>query len=388
MKIVYSNYVGSNYKEKIIETPDGWKKVFISKMKNSNVELQDIILYDSNERGNLSRIYLELANADTVESIIEFCNKYGSIVSPLSSKASYSKFHDFGVLKNFWKWTTGYGMKYKNGFPYDYIFDDLFRYYQYQMKCLVEIYRFLPKNPEESIDVENLYFILQQCIRIISNPHFLDMLNIENNINIYEVEDYDELLAPFPFVNYIFRLHIKSENISDNMYYKEILQKIYEDNYDIHGFPYGKVLKEFLCKASEFYLRENMGIKSTKFESFLKNEKRTLFKMAECVFNDALSFEIRETRNIVNYHLGDYSDSLCKWEFSTLANALFFSFYFDKFDATVIKQCQNKYCRKLFACPVSKVAVKIYCSHKCAHNQANRKYKQKKSQELNDRKEI
>lgn len=381
MKITYSNYIGKNYTECNIDE----EVYFVSETKYDSADLQDIIIYDSNEQKNNSRIYLELANADNTEKIIEFCNKYGSVVSRFSSESVFSNNHDFETL-NF---ALGFARGFLNDedvdkIQEDYIINRHFKYYQLQMKYLVEMYRFLSQKPTNA---KSLYLILQQCIGLICNAYFYCMLDLEYNINTCDAEEYDRFLSPFPFVNYIFRLQKNVKSSSYEIFYEEILQKICDDNCNKYKFPYGETLRTVLCKASKLYLKEPDGIKSTAFEAFLVNEKCTLFKIAEHIFNDALSFEIRETRNVANYHLTDSSDSLCKWKFSTLANALFFAFYFDRFDTTIIKQCKNELCRQLFACPVSKAEKKIYCSPRCAHRQANRKYK-KKSQEKNGRKDI
>lgn len=94
----------------------------------------------------------------------------------------------------------------------------------------------------------------------------------------------------------------------------------------------------------------------------LVNKKGKVIDLANYVFQDALSFEIRDTK--VSADSDEKSQN--NWSFNTLANAIFHSFYFDKESSDCIAKCAYPNCGKLFVKDIK--SRRRYCCDACKKN--------------------
>lgn len=314
-KITYQNYVGHGYKKQLVDTLDGPIYIYASEEKFDSSNIKDIVIYDLEDRTHDNCIYLDLANANTDEQIIDFCNTYGSIVNPFMAKTGFSTMHDLGPLQSLCQ-----DIKKNTGKEMDIVIQDLFRYYQIQAKCLVEIYCLLSDNLNKA---DNLYLLLQYCIKFFSNYYFIAMLNLEHNIVSDDTQEYFSYLSRYPSIAFIYSFHqeILNKN-NENTFCEELMTVIAQKN--DHSF---------LSNIAKLYLKEPNNLKSREFKSFLIENKTSFLTYANSILTDALSFEIREVREIALDHL----DIMLNWQFSSLANAIFYSFYLDKISKIIIK---------------------------------------------------
>lgn len=232
------------------------------------------------------------------------------------------------------------------------------------MNSLVNIYRLLSGNTNNAITLSNL---LQQCLTIISNPHFRNMISLEYSLADLDSDEFLRYLSRFPFIHFIFKIH----SIVQDTFYKgitllpmdsfrtDVLRTI--STMDINFSE--STLTDFLKKSAQLYLENSKKYEqlSDFMPSFFINNKQHILSLSKYLFQEALSFEIKDIFPLINYN---DSQNIYNWNFNSLISAIFFSFYFNCSGAHIVKQCANPHCKKLFLCPSAR-RVKIYCSPAC-----------------------
>ena len=260
------------------------------------------------------------------------------------------------------------------------------------MKYLIEIHRLMlkyntlkDKSYTNSKDIDNtLKDLLLNCLALIQNPFFSVMYELEY-ADTTDHEKYRTYFSKYPFIDYIYRLniskskHITSQidditeaksatNVDDNSI-TDIKTDFYSDLIENNGTPAPNAdVINFLSRTISNPLTDNDFC-----HSFFISHQEVIISLAQCIFSDVLSFEIREIYPKIT--LKD-SEIISDWEFPTLVSAIFFYFYLDYSNSKVITRCANKKCNMLFAHSGAYTNRK-YCCRECAHKVANRNYKQK-----------
>ena len=159
----------------------------------------------------------------------------------------------------------------------------------------------------------------------------------------------------------------KTDNNSNSI--TDIKTDFYSDLIENNGTPAPNAdVINFLSRTISNPLTDNDFC-----HSFFISHQEVIISLAQCIFSDVLSFEIREIYPKIT--LKD-SEIISDWEFPTLVSAIFFYFYLDYSNSKVITRCANKKCNMLFAHSGAYTNRK-YCCRECAHKVANRNYKQK-----------
>lgn len=421
MKLVYNNIIEPKYQ---YHTDSGEYDTTIGSPTVPTTDLTPITLYDSDSSEDKSPIYIDFAKADTLDQIITFCDKYGAIINFKLVPKNDNEYHNYQTLQIF---------EYYNDL-YDCISYKHFTYYQLQMKYLIEIHRLMlkynsltDKSYTNSKDIDStLKDLLLNCLALIQNPFFSVMYELEYADTI-DHEKYRTYFSKYQFIDYIYRLNISkskhitsqtdditdiksttnvinnsdietntnsdiqkddninttadnnaesktdnnSNSITDNKTdsITDIKADFYSDLITNNGTPTPNAdVISFLSRTISNPLTDNDFC-----HSFFISHQKVIISLAQCIFSDVLSFEIREIYPKIT--LKD-SEIISDWEFPTLVSAMFFYFYLDYSNSKVITRCANKKCNMLFAHSGAYTKRK-YCCHECAHKVANRKYKQK-----------
>lgn len=351
MNIDYLTHKTKDYE--ILRDSDG-EIYFRSKQPYSSKHPILITLNDSvKDNAGDEKIYIKLANATTEKLACSFCNEYGTLF-PINS----SLMDEFQELEHSLNLSS-----FKNDVPlsYDYIPYRHFKFYQLTMKYLISIYVIIKQKEISSQDFENLFF---NYINLLLNPYFSKFFLIEFS------EPFDEIqmstsLSNYPLINYIFHLHTYSKDKGIINYFCADISDLINN---INLFP-NEDLRDFFKRAL-------LSLFDKTFESSLEHDKNfsnNIICLAKYIFSQTLEFFIKDTTPVVTFN---YFNNISSWKFTSLRNAIFFYFYIDISSEYSYKTCENEYCKKLFRYPSEQIKRK-YCSHRCAHNVTNRKYKNK-----------
>lgn len=351
MKIIVQNYVGKDYRM-FSHTMAGITQPFIGSSQEVIAhELSPICVYNSDlpdDSTDLSKndddlpIYAKFAFAEDIQEIINFFNTYGSIISPSLVSNQDTDTHCFPFAEDLAKISNETQCDHSSFYECMSLYH--YRYYQYEMKYLILIQQLLSNN--NLTDVSSIKLLVDYCSKLVFNPYFDPMFCYEYN-GIIDNEKYTHY---FSFNPYMTCLH----NIS--------LIRNHENS----------AISSFLPDEShDFILRIFMGGRGKIDDNSYKANKDNIVNLAKYLFSSALSFEIRETYPIVNYGNTDLSQD---WHFSSLINALFFSFYLDYSPTKVIAHCANESCNKIFTFTKTR-RNKKYCCYNCAHIVSNRRYR-------------
>lgn len=304
-------------------------------------KLSRIVLYDSEEQPSSSPIYIQFANADTLDKAISFSKTYGSIMNPRLVPIDNSIVYNYGIISELKEvhFATD-----EPGVIYDCTSYEHFCYYQIQLHSLIQIHRVL--NSNESKSKENLTLLADACCKLLDNPYFEVMFALEF-ADMPDYEDEPTYFAIDPLFRYTHqRLYSKSHDQIDfpDRSLNELVQKLLEGNH------------------ADFYLYH----------------PQALLKLSKYLFSHTLSFALRNIRPIVS---NTEPRIEFEWTFNALVDAIFFSFYIDNSDAKKIAICANEYCNNLFTFTGS-TPQKIYCCAACAHRVASRDSKRRRKAQV------
>lgn len=332
MKITYENYVGKSYTTRENKEDND----FIIGSSSATDSTTPITLFDSSSfTNNDYPIYTEFADADTEEKAKDFCKTYGAIINLRLVPKNDSEYHSFQTLSAF--------NDYKG--IYDCISYNHFRYYQLQMKCLLELHRLLNSSDLSSDNILNPLLI--NCLTLICNPNFSTMFQLEYSETV-DHSKYLEYFSEYPVIDYMYRL-------DSDEYWEDVVF----DN---------PQLSSFLIEVLSVY-----SVTPDFSHSFLINNKEQIISLAKYIFSGVLSFEIRNIYPKISFK---NSEIVSDWQFPSLISAMFFYFYLDRSNSKVITRCANEKCNKFFV-HSGAYSKRIYCCPECAHRVANRKYKKK-----------
>ena len=132
MRLVYNNIIEPKYQ---YHTDSDENDTTIGSPTLPTTDLTPITLYDSDPSEDKSPIYIDFAKAETLDQIITFCNKYGAIINFKLVPKNDNEYHNYQTLQIFECYNDLYDcISYKH-----------FKYYQLQMKYLIEIHRLMLK---------------------------------------------------------------------------------------------------------------------------------------------------------------------------------------------------------------------------------------------------
>ena len=212
MRLVYNNIIEPKYQ---YHTDSDENDTTIGSPTLPTTDLTPITLYDSDPSEDKSPIYIDFAKAETLDQIITFCNKYGAIINFKLVPKNDNEYHNYQTLQIFECYNDLYDcISYKH-----------FKYYQLQMKYLIEIHRLMlkyntlkDKSYTNSKDIDNtLKDLLLNCLALIQNPFFSVMYELEY-ADTTDHEKYRTYFSKYPFIDYIYRLNIsKSKHITSQI---------------------------------------------------------------------------------------------------------------------------------------------------------------------------
>ena len=352
MKIEFENLKTNLYTQGNDKT---YGTFFYSQEPIAKLASTTICLYDNNPEKDFEteKIYLELANADTPNKALEFCNKYGKLIETDLLKEVYIE------IENHSSNTCEISST-----DYDYILYNHFRYYQLTIANLAKLFLLLEreklskkKASIKPLTDKEIAQLFAHCCHLIVNPYHSDRFQLE----ISNYLDYDEVLDSlknYPLVKYIFFITSKA------------VQKRRETNKPLR-LPLSKsasILINFFIKTMPLFTD---GITPYIPNDYLVNHRTEFLQFADFVYTQILSFEIRFTHPEISL---DSFDNITCWKFHSLSNAIFFYFYIDNSRGNIFDICANELCRKFFS---RTRPDKIYCSRQCTIKVTKRTYNNK-----------
>lgn len=225
MKIIYQNYICKNEDVEVIPIPEYDAYDLAIGSKKLTNEKTDILLYDSDKKSKsesntdskpvsksdtdsetdskseskTAPIYIEFANADSLEKATTFYQKYGAIINGRLAPGNDIATHSFYRLRDIhYVFNTLPDDKSINQL-YDYMIYKHFCYYRLQMGCLIEIHRLI----NHKFSDDNLRLLVAQCHTLLTNPYFDDMLSSEYE-NLIDVDQYRQYFSYNPFIEYLY----------------------------------------------------------------------------------------------------------------------------------------------------------------------------------------
>ena len=300
-------------------------------------KLSHIVLYNSEEQPSSNPIYIQFANADTLDKAISFSKTYGSIMNPRLVPADNSIVYNYSIVSELKEVRL---LIDEPGVIYDCTSYEHFCYYQLQLQSLIQINRIL--NSKEPTSKENLNLLAEACCKLLDNPYFDLMFALEFADMPY-YEDEPTFFAIDPLFRYTH-------------------QRLYSKSHDQIDFPdlsLNVLVQNFLERDhTDFYLCH----------------PQALLKLSKYLFSHTLSFTLRNIRPIATNTKPRIE---FEWAYNALIDAIFFSFYIDNSDAKKIAICANEYCNNLFTF-TGATSRRKYCCAACAHRVASRNSKRRK----------
>lgn len=351
MKIEFENFKNKVYEQHNDETYGIYFRSteFISEFQPAKICLYDT---DSNKDFESEKIYLELANANTPEKALEFCNKYGKLIDTDILREVYKEIE----IQN----ANTHRIEYTN---YDYILYDSFLFYQLTISNLAKLFLLLKKetlskekSSKNPLTDKEIALLFSHCCHLISNPYYKDRFQLELS-NYYDYSAVIHSFKDYPLMQYIFQSHT---------------QKHFQLSLPHSAYNLIKFFTETMPHFEDTMPHRENNDRPFIPHDYIINHRSEFLQLAEFVYAQILSFEIRFTHPEISL---ESFDNISCWEFHSLSNAIFFYFYIDNSRGNIFDICANEYCKKFF--PWSTRPNKIYCSRECAQKVSKRKYKNK-----------
>ncbi len=344
-----------NFKTKIYEQGNdkNYGIFFRSTEADSKSVPTTICLYDTDLYKDFEseKIYLELANANTPDKALEFCNKYGKLIETNILKEVYIEIENQN--------SNTLDIKSTN---YDYILYAHFRYYQLVISNLAKLFLLLQKETlskekpsKKPLTEKEIACLFAHCCHLIMNSYHSDRFQLELS-NYLDFPETLNSLKAYPLVQYIFLISSKTG------------QKM-QENKDFH-LPLPETaftLISFFQKTMHCFTDGDVPYIP---HDYIINHRSEFIQLADFVYTQILSFEIRFTHPKIS--LKSFDNISC-WKFHSLINAIFFYFYIDNSRGNIFNICANEYCKKFYSW--STRPDKKYCSRNCAQKVSKRKYK-------------
>lgn len=386
MNIKYTNYVASDYKFSKTNKDD--IIFFCSTDKFSPTWETTIILSEDYETfldeesiDFVSNVTEELLNAKKIKDALAFTKNYGALINTKLFAPNHTEFRN-GLSSRIHY--VIYGCDIDLG--YDLILYEHFLFYQYELYHLQKLHSNLTSLSQNENSPLFFYNLLVHTLNLLANPYLDCCINIE-----YELPYINEIVTDsFPF----FKLRLKVNNyLQTNLTniakyscasYPFITENDYDKSYEFYAYNRQAILDLFRSNSNVF----PKIFPSSIFKSFMmgKDEndnywlrsKNSIIQFAESVFNDILSFHLKEIYPLSGFSAD--STEFC-WHFPSLIHAIFFDFYVKINEKSAYKICANERCNKLFLYTAKNSPNKKFCSQRCAHNTTNRKSIRKKREQ-------
>lgn len=347
MKIEFENFKTKVYEQSKDET---YGIFFRSTEAVSQSVPTTICLYDTDPYKDFEseKIYLELANASAPDKALEFCNKYGKLIETDTLMEVYIE-----IENQDFKSTN-----------YDYILYDHFKYYQLTISNLAKLFLLLQKETlskekasKNPLTEKEIACLFAHCCHLIMNPYHRDRFQLELS-DFFDALETLNSLKGYPLVQYIFLIMTDpGKKLQANKDFRLPLPK-----------PAFTLVNFFITTMRCFTDRDVPYIP----HDYIVNHRSEFIQLANYVYTQILSFEIRFTHPEINL---ESFDNISCWEFHSLSNAIFFYFYIDNSRGNIFNICANEYCKKFYSW--STRPDKMYCSRNCAQKVSKRKYKNK-----------
>lgn len=346
MKLIYQNYIGENYQKFLCSVNDTVEYFIGSSLEIDPNKLSTVTIYDSTDMEDKMPIYAEFALSKTDEQILNFFNKYGSIISPSLVPVYDIDTRGFLSADTLQKLPNIFDSN--QPFFYECISVNHFKYYHFEMDTLISIQQLLAQGDLNS--PSDLKLLATHCCNLVQNPYFETMFYFEYS-DAYDTRKYIDYFSSNPYIQCVFGLSTRQSKIDKDK------------------------IKFLLPDASKDTLLSKLLNEEFHEKDYIQN-KTGIIDLAKYLFANALSFEIRNAHPKITY---DNTNLLQDWQFFSLLNAIFFSFYLDYSPSKVIARCANEKCGKIFTFAQSR-RNKKYCCAECAHRVANRNYKQRRKE--------
>lgn len=375
MNIKYKNYVAPDYV--ISESPvtffhstdvfsDEWEKTIVLSKDPGNY-------YDDEESSlSTSNLCEELINVKDQNDALTFTKKYGALVNTRLFRSNFSEMHSSSTVSDMVNSECGPSYE-----AFDLMLYNHFMFYQHDLYYLQLIHSKLANLSQNASSAQFFLDLLNDTAVLLTNPYLNETKYIE-----YTQPDVPDIVNDtFPYAKFrfyiddvinplyedipVFNFGTRTTYKLDNSDFEDIFFDL--ANRDVKIFP-----KTFPCVL----FLDAIG-STVQNQDYWLDQKECIIQYAELLFNDILSFHLREITPYSKISVD--SAELC-WNFPSLAHAIFFDFYNQITGNSTYKICANENCKKIFLCNRNKY--KIYCSKRCAHNTTNRKSIRKKREHL------
>lgn len=379
MNIKYTNYVASDYEaSKTVRDDDIY---FRSTDKFSPTWETTIILskddetyFDEESIDFVSNVTEDLLNTKKPEDVLAFTKNYGALINTKLFAPYFTELHNASSFASR-IYNTIYD--YDKDLGYDLILYKHFLFYQYELYHLQKLHSNLTSLSQNENSPLFFLKLLIHTLNLLANPYLDYFINIE-----YELPYINGIVADsFPF----FKLRLEVNNYLQTeltniakyscALYPFITENDYDKSNEYYAYTRQAILDLFKSNPNVF---PNI-FPSSIFKTFMMcidendnywlRSKKSIIQFAESVFNDILSFHLKEIYPSSGFSVD--STELC-WHFPSLMHAIFFDFYIKINEKSTFKICANERCNKLFLFTAKNSPDKKFCSFRCAHNTINR----------------
>lgn len=358
--------------------------------------IENISIHENNP--DTITYFQELANADTDEKLLDFINKYGVPVHFCCYFPIIPSIRTLNVLD-----VDTTSIENANPFneksKYDYVNLDDVRFYQYELKQLLELHFQLTNNDKTR---KRLFNIASLCINLLANPNYEYMYELEfgDNEEISTALDY---YGHFPLVQLRFiankacMVFSRKDTVSNDIksspqlaMLSKYLNKKIELDYSQHSKGSEKIkifdLKECLDYTLEYkhidFIKNLINEYSEAYgyntdckynpeaislNSFLEDNQISLTQFAQDMYTQFLQIQLVDI-SIVPFLNFDKME--INYQSSTFAGLIFLQMALNIGSSSEVRYCQDSFCGKMYI--TSKTSRRIYCSSECAHRKANR----------------
>lgn len=368
MKLTYKQTISNNYSFLQLENSDQY---IVAHTMDGEPQTKDIEIYSSPDpdisfsKNEAEKIYSLLQEATTHQSILEFCQKYGTLINLNSPIVEGRYFRtkkiiacnaqgiDISTLTenelNCFTEPVPLNTPATDGIAStvldrklnsDHMHLSHFNYYVQVLRLMDELY----DKSIESLSSKDVHELAELLFSFLVNIY--DMLNFEYTIS----DAFIDYISAFPFYHYAFSL----------LYFP------YEQ-YRAHMIVSNMKVAHFI-QDLEDVLQHGSSVQSQDYSKDLEQKLITKVKsIAPYIYADILNFHLKDIP--FSLFTSSQYDPLCN-SFYTLGDAIIFQKIIDLTSSKRMRRCKNNYCRAFFQ---PEYQNQEYCSPACRSKYNTRK---------------
>ena len=331
-----------------------------------------LFLFSPNDLTDEKKLYVKVKQINSIEDILDFCKKYGTLVGPQSNIMHNHHFRTNTIVNLHGKKTYLEEIKPLKTNPplrmdHDFMWINHFFYYVDTIKILSKFEEIRGKKKLTIADKKEIFHSIFDYMLLI-----YDFFLAEYTLSVEGSKSY---LKTYPFYYLAFLWH---EGIDTEKFYQECnlteIDIIDEENSVIKSEPEYDGLSVFV-PIIKFLTN------SFKKEEFLPSDIQCQ-QLFHQISSDIINFHLKDLP-FSEMILKDFSSTDCM--FQSLGDAIVFQIILDINAKRHYRKCANPYCNEMYE-PTREN--RRYCSDTCAHNVTNRKHmKNKRNAETTQNKE-